>query len=167
MRFISQLILLSLCGCSLLRERPADEPSVLATSSQQIGPDQAQEVMESAASNWFFGQGVGETALNAGAVLAFPPYIAVVLGNAALSLSGYEPITVSGLLPEEQGEVWSDTYDAVASSPGRLSAAVAGKEFRTKDVIKDDMKKLLQPESQTATDAETQAGPVVEIKANE
>lgn len=156
MRFVIQFVLVSLCGCSLLRERPADEPTVLSSPTHPMSPEKAQEVMESAASNWFFGQGVGETVLNAGAVMAFPPYLAVVLGNAALSLSGYEPITVSGLLPEEQGEVWSDTYDSVAASPGRLSAAVAGKEFRTKDVIKDDMKKLLESETPSSQEVESQ-----------
>ncbi|NDC38742.1 MAG: hypothetical protein EBZ48_11925, partial [Proteobacteria bacterium] len=86
---------------------------------------------------------LGDAAINAGAVLAFPPYLAVVLGNAALSVSGYEPLSVSGFLPEEQSKQWSQTYDNLASTPGRAAAALSGREYRTPEVIKDDMRKLL------------------------
>lgn len=135
--------LLFSAGCGIIKEKPAEDPSIVKAASTTMTPEQANKVLETAASDWAFGQGVGDTAFNVGAVMVFPPYLAVVLGNAALSLGGYEPITVSGMLPEEEGRVWSHTYDSIASSPGRATAAVGGREYRTPEVIKDDMRKLL------------------------
>ena len=135
----------------MLKEQDPADRGLLEAAKKPIPPEKAEEIVDAAAGNWFYGQGVGDTAITAGAVIAFPPYLVVVLGNAALSLGGYEPITVSGLLPEETGKEWAETYDSVASSPGRLSAAVAGREFRTREVIKDDMLRLLKENPQESS----------------
>ena len=145
--------LLALVSCGVIHEKPADEPSLMKAASSSMTPEQAHKVLETSATNWAFGQGIGNTAINLGAVMAFPPYLAVVLGNAALDISGYEPITVSGFLPEEQGKAWSETYDSIASSPGRASAALSGREYRTPEVIKDDMRKLLSEDTAPAPEA--------------
>jgi hypothetical protein len=78
-----------------------------------------------------------------GAVIVFPPYILYLLGNTALSLSGYEPVTVSSMLPEEQGKAWSKGYDTVVSGPGRIVAATAGREYRSREVGDERLRAIL------------------------
>lgn len=154
MRWVLALLAASvLVGCSLIKERDPEDPDLIEAAKKPIPPEKAEKIIDSAAGNWFYGEGVGSTAITAGTVVAFPPYLIVVIGNAALSLSGYQPITVSGMLPEKAGKEWANAYDSVASGPGRLTAAVSGKEFRTDEVIKDDMKRLLKenpPEQKSA-----------------
>jgi hypothetical protein len=76
-------------------------------------------------------------------VVVFPPYIIYLLGNTALSLTGYEPVTVSSVLPEEQGRAWSDGYDTLVSGPGRMVAAMAGREYRSRDVAQEKLREVL------------------------
>ena len=134
-----------LSGCSFLKEKEQSDPLMERAfdTSKPLPPEKASELAEEVGSNWLYGQGIGETALTAGTCVLFPPFLAVVAGNAALSLSGYEPVTISGLLPEEEGKAWSDSYDSITSAPGRFAAAAAGKEFRTQDIIKDRYQQFL------------------------
>jgi hypothetical protein len=145
-------------GCGVIKEKPPEEPTLIKAASNNMTPEKADKVLETATTNWAFGQGMGDTAINVGAVMAFPPYLAVVVGNAALNLSGYEPITVSGLLPEEEGKAWANGYDALASAPGRATAAMSGREYRTSEVIKDDMRKLLSENAAADEGAERRGG---------
>jgi hypothetical protein len=86
---------------------------------------------------------LGDAAVNLGAVIVFPPYLIYLIGNTALSLSGYEPVTVSSLLPEEEGKAWSNGYDRVVSGPGRVVAATAGREYRSREVGDERLRVLL------------------------
>jgi len=132
-------------GCALLQKKEEPDPiSLQPFRSDPLTPEQTTEVMNEVGGNWLYGQGVGEAAMNLGAIVAFPPYAAVVAGNAALSLSGYKPLEVSRALPKEEGEGWSETFDLIASGPGRLVAAMAGKEYRTKEVAKARLKPMLE-----------------------
>lgn len=139
-------LVLSACpGCSLLQKQ--DEPDPLSFKSMRTSPlssEETKEVASEVGGNWLYGQGMGEAALNVGAIAVFPPYAAVVAGNAALSLSGYKPIGVSTALPEAEGTSWSETFDLITSGPGRFAAALAGKEYRTKEVARARLKPILE-----------------------
>jgi hypothetical protein len=131
-------------GCGVIKEKPEGEPSALAIAQKPIPPDAAREILGEVGSNFAYGPGIGDTAVNIGAAVVFPPYAAVLLGNAILSLSGYEPVTVASILPEEDGKKWSETYDEVVSGPGRAVAAVAGREYRSREVGEQRMRELLK-----------------------
>ena len=137
---------ISLLGCTLKKKAEPD-PALAAATGKPLPPEKSEEVLNQMGENFIYGQGVGETAMNVGGVILFPPYAIYLLGNAALSLSGYEPLSVSDALPEEEGKAYREAYDSVTSGPGRVAAAVAGKEFRTKEVIKEDYKRILSDEA--------------------
>ena len=151
---------LALSGCTIKKKAEPD-PMFQAAAGQKLSPEQSEEVLGQLGSNWLYGQGVGETAMNVGGVILFPPYAIYLIGNAALSLSGYEPLSVASALPEEEGESYREAYESIAAGPGRFAAAVAGREYRTKDVIKDDYRRILgangQPSAQGAGGGEGEA----------
>jgi len=125
----------------------------LRSIDKPLPPEKGQELLGEAGANWWYGQGLGETALNVGAVVAFPPYAIYLLGNAALSLSGYEPIEFSNALPEAPREQWRSVYEGVTESPGRVTAAIAGEEFRSKERAAARIKEVLREDEQTDTKA--------------
>jgi hypothetical protein len=47
-------------------------------------------------------------------------------------------------LPEEDGKKWSNTYDQLVSGPGKVVAAMSGREYRSREVGKLKMQELLQ-----------------------
>lgn len=136
-------ILISVYGCSLIKKKEEPAPDLKTIASKPLSPDETKELLSETAGNWFYGQGIGETALTVGTIVLFPPYAAYVVGNAALSVSGYEPLYITNALPDAGKKGFDSVYDAVTQSPGKVTAAVAGKEFRTNDVISEDMKKRL------------------------
>lgn len=145
LRFLPILLALAACSGQILKPRSEpDQMSFKPTGGRALSPQQTREVMGEVGGNWLYGEGVGETALAAGTVAAFPPYAAVLLGNAVLSLSGYEPIWLSDALPAEEKEQWNEIYDTVGAAPGRFNAAVAGEEFRTREVVNERYKRLLK-----------------------
>ena len=106
--------------------------------------------------------GLGTAALNVGAIVLFPPFAIYVVGNAVANLAGYEGVYVSDALPEEDRKDFNDGYDTVVSAPGRVTAAVAGKEFRSKDVAKTRLETVLD---QTGThDTQHNPGPITTIQ---
>jgi hypothetical protein len=107
-------------------------------------PDKAKEVLSEIGQNFAYGPGLGDAALNVGTAVVFPPYAIYLLGNALLLFSGYEPVTVASLLPEEDGKAWSRAYDSVVSGPGKVAAAVAGREYRSQEVADERMRQVLQ-----------------------
>ena len=78
---------------------------------------------------WFYGHGLGRTIANVGTTVAFPPYAIYILGNAGLSLAGYEQLWVTSALPEPVKRYTLLVYDGITSVPGRIAAAVSGEEF--------------------------------------
>jgi hypothetical protein len=133
----------SLCGCGIIRERPESEPSNLDLIGKPMPPEKAKEVLSEVGKNFAHGPALGDTALNVGTAVVFPPYAIYLLGNAVLSLSGYEPVTVSSLLPEEDGKAWSETYDSLVSGPGKVVAAMSGHEYRSREVGDAKMREVL------------------------
>lgn len=130
-------------GCGVIKEKPKSQVDELSAVSNPMSPEKAKKVLGEVGSNFAYGPGIGDAAVNLGAVIVFPPYIVYLLGNTALSLTGYEPVTVSSLLPQEDGKAWSNGYDTVVSGPGRVVAAAAGREYRSHAVADERMRKLL------------------------
>lgn len=116
----------------------------------QITPEQQNLVLKSMGESWIYGNGLGDTLLAAGTVFLFPPSALYFLGNAALDLSGYEPIRISNALPEAPKESWDKLYDGVTAGPGKLSAALAGREFITRERAKEIVKQSISV-NQTTT----------------
>lgn len=133
---------LLLTSCGALKKRQGPDQTDLVT--KPLTQEERKEVLSQVGGNWFYGSGIGETALTIGTVAAFPPYAAIVLGNALLSFAGYEPLKFSDALPEGERESWSNTYDGIVSGPGRLTAAVAGEEYRTRERVESEFKEFLK-----------------------
>jgi len=107
----------------------------------QLSPKEAQAAMDDVTEGFIYGDGLGTAMLNTGAIVLFPPYGLFVLGNFALSSSGYEPIGVSNFLEGEEKEKWASSYSAVISTPGRVVAAASGDEYRTQERVKETLEK--------------------------
>jgi hypothetical protein len=140
---------MTLMGCGVIKERPESEPSSFAVVGKPMSNEQAKETISEIGGNFAYGPGLGDAAVQVGTVVVFPPYALYLLGNAVLSLSGYEPVTVSSLLPEEKGKAWSRTYDSAVSGPGKVVAAMAGHEYRSREVGDEKMRALLERINQT------------------
>jgi hypothetical protein len=139
-------------GCTPAAQN-GDDPTKLAQAAIQnpLPPDKANEMLHEVGENWMYGNGVGETAIAVGSIVAFPPSLIYWLGNAALSVAGYETIGVSRVLPDEEKAQWNGFYDGVSGVPGKVTAAVAGREFITRDHAKDRLEKympVLPPEGE-------------------
>lgn len=148
----NSLVVVSIMGCGVIKKKPEDQPDELAVVGKEMSPEQAEAVLGEVGSNFAYGPGIGDTAVNVGAVILFPPYIIYILGNTALSLSGYEPVTVSSVLPEEQGRAWSNGYDTLVSGPGRMVAAMAGREYRSRDVAREKLREALETQPPAESD---------------
>jgi hypothetical protein len=136
-------LLFPVVGCGVIKEKPKSQQSEIAAVSQPMSSEKAKAVLGEVGGNFAYGPGLGDAAVNLGAVIVFPPYILYLLGNTALSLSGYEPVTVSSVLPEEQGKAWSNGYDTVVSGPGRMVAAASGREYRSREVGDERLRMVL------------------------
>ena len=136
----------SVSGCGVIKEKPKPEIDPMSAAAQPMSSDKAKAVLGEVGSNFVYGPGLGDAAVNLGAVIVFPPFLVYLLGNTALSLSGYQPVTVSSLLPEDTGKAWSNGYDTVVSGPGRFVASTAGREYRSQEVADERMRTLLAKE---------------------
>jgi hypothetical protein len=130
-------------SCGVVKEKPKSQVDEMSAVGKPMSPEQAKAVLGEVGGNFAYGPGLGDSAVNLGAVILFPPYILYLLGNTALSLTGYEPVTVSSLLPDEEGKAWSNGYDTVVSGPGRAVAAAAGREYRSREVGDERLRVLL------------------------
>lgn len=130
-------------GCGVIKEKPPAKVDEMDLVGKEIPPEQAQEILGEVGDSFVYGPSLGETMTNVGVAILFPPYALYLVGNAILSLSGYEPVTVSSLLPEQEGKQWGDTVDTVMSGPGRMVAAMAGREARSREVTEEKMRQIL------------------------
>jgi hypothetical protein len=137
------LVITLLAGCgSVIKKRSPTKRTAVDLIGEPIPPEQAKAVLSELGKNYAYGTGIGDTALNVGAVIAFPPYAIYLVGNAVLALTGYETITPSKVLPEKAGETWANTYDTIVSGPGRVVAAMAGHEYRSPAVKEQKLQKI-------------------------
>lgn len=127
-------------GCTLKRKTSSLEPDFQQITEHPLPPEQAKAMVKEVGNNWLYGDGMGNTAIAVGSTIAFPPLGLWWLGNAALSLAGYEPLRVADALPKQEGDAWRHAYDSVAGAPGRVAAAIAGKEFRSEELAKERLK---------------------------
>lgn len=128
------LLLLIQAGCAAPADQAAQPPLPLSgINSPALPPEKAEELASQVGRQWFFGEGVGNTVATVGTVVLFPPYAALVLGNAALSMGGYEQYWLSDVLPEEERGEYRLFYRNVTSLPGRTHAAIAGRDFITNE----------------------------------
>lgn len=128
------LFILFSTGCGIIQKRaqPLELPGI---NTEALTPEQAEAQAGEMIGDWAYGEGLGTTMVQIGAVIAFPPFAIALIGNAGLSLSGYEPVTVAKILPEPVGNAWKEGFSTVVSAPGKVSAAVAGEEFRSDDLL--------------------------------
>ncbi|MCB0323664.1 MAG: hypothetical protein KDD69_08825 [Bdellovibrionales bacterium] len=110
-------------------DRPPSLPDLLDGSTRPPTPDEYQTALAQSGERWWYGKGVGRTMANVATVVAFPPYALYLLGNAGLTLAGYEPLHVTDALPEGPKRQVLGAYDGLTGIPGRLNALVAGREF--------------------------------------
>lgn len=143
MRFLTVFILFFACGCSLFQKKDPQKIDETSLVGKQLSPQESEELLANVGQNYIYGPGLGETILNVGTAVAFPPYLIYLVGNAVLSISGYEPLSVARALPDETGKAWSETFDEAVSGPGRVVAAVAGEEYRNREVAREGLKKYI------------------------
>lgn len=134
------LVLLGALACASSADnsaKPEGEKSELASladvATGDTPPPTQEEIEEKAtvlAQDWFYGPGIGQTMLNVGTSVLFPPYAVYVLGRAGLSAAGIEAPAVTDALPEPARKGVNEVYDTMISAPGRLNAEVAGEKFR-------------------------------------
>lgn len=152
---IASLAFLLTCCAPASNNKALDPttPSFNQIVAKPLPPEQAEEMLDQVGQNWLYGQGVGDTAVVIGSTVAFPPIGLWWLGNAIASLSGYEPLRVSDALPGESGKIWEKSYDTATSGPGRIAAAVAGKEYRIQELAKESLKKYIPSDIQPSSDS--------------
>jgi len=115
-----------------------------AAFSKPLTKEQSDELLNQTGKNWLYGQAFGETILNIGGIILFPPYAAYVLTNAGLNLSGYESLKFSSLLPEPSQKKWEKGYDGITSIPGHTSALLADEKFRDKNRARMSIERVLE-----------------------
>lgn len=141
LRFYLFVIALILFACTPKKSVDPLDPITLA--KKPLPPEKAGEVLETVGGNVAYGTGMGDAALKIGTVVAFPPYALFLLSNAALSLSGYEPMSVTQLMSDSAAQDFDTVYDGVVGVPGRMTAAIAGREFRTRELGKAKIREII------------------------
>jgi hypothetical protein len=117
-------------------------PGLSTFAAAPPSPKESRELLAEMGADFAYGSGVGETALHAGAVVMFPPYALVLIGNSVAYLSGHEPIGVSDFLPKGSASAWSTFYSELVSVPGRVAAGLAQEENRSPEVVERRMKRF-------------------------
>jgi hypothetical protein len=147
LRLSGVLILSSaVCGCSSLRS--AHDRNSRASSASELArlnlerpltPREAELVLNAAKESVVYGPSLGDVTLKVVSGILFPPYGIYLLGRGGWEMvTGTRAPEVTDILPDKDKEMWDATYDDIVSAPGRVSAALAGKEFKTKDRVESD-----------------------------
>ncbi len=108
-------------------------PSIPALLSGEVVPPEPKETqmaLKKAGKAWFFGRGLGKTAINITGIVLFPPYGLYLLGNAGLELAGVGGVYPSQVLPDGPRKHVEDFYGSVCDIPGLITSSVAGVEFQ-------------------------------------
>ena len=128
------VVLLSACFIEtrLAGSSPTDHVHRLV--KDPLTPDETGEFLSTAAGNWAYGQGLGDTAAKVGTSIVFPPFLVAWLGSAVVEMAAYEIKT-----PESFNRV----YEGVTSIPGHVTAKVAGVDFRDKKLAHKKIERVL------------------------
>jgi hypothetical protein len=127
---LSCVAILSACSLSQDSSTSSVSKSLLTKIEQNpLEQHEAEELNGRVIDSFVYGEGLGDSAVKVGAAVAFPPFIFVLLGNAALTASGYEPIGISTVLPEDASKQWQAMYSGVVSVPGKITATAANRDF--------------------------------------
>lgn len=102
-----------------------------------------EEIVDTASNSWFYGEGLGEAAVNVGTTVAFPPYAIYLLGNTVLDLAGYEKIGVSTFLSNDSKQKWRKAYSGVVGIPGSLTAVASSKQFVDSEEAEEKIVKII------------------------
>ena len=134
MRFFALILILFCCSaCSLIQPTQQEDVTRVSpieqVSKRPLEEHEVQELNSRVVDSYVYGEGLGDSVIKVGTAVVFPPFLLVMLGNAALSATGHEPVGVSTFLPEKAAEGWNKAYSEVASAPGRVSAGVAGRDY--------------------------------------
>lgn len=146
-RITGVLILCSaICGCSSWRLHQ-DQNAKSSSSSElarlnlerPLTPKEAELVLHTAKDSVVYGPSLGDVTLKVVSGILFPPYGIYLLGRGGWEMAtGTRAPEVTDILPDKDKQMWDATYDDIVSTPGRVSAALAGKEFKTKDRVESD-----------------------------
>ena len=109
--------------------KPVSIADLASGEAEPPTPEEANRKLAQFGHDWFYGGGIGRTALNVGTIVLFPPYALYLVGNVCLQLADQEPIYITDALPETPREGVLRVYDEFTSVPGRLAAGVSGEEF--------------------------------------
>lgn len=134
----------SLIACGVLKEKQKSEIPYQEIARQKLTPEQSKVLLGEIGNSWLYGDGIGKATATIGSIALFPPYALWVLANSVISLSGYEELSLLEVLPKEEKQEARALYSSVVSSPGRVAAALAGKEYRSKAVIKARMEQFIE-----------------------
>lgn len=141
--FFTCLVLL--VGCSTVGDSGGNvDLNYLSLAKRPLPPEESKELLADLGKNWLYGNGLGGTALNVGMIVTFPPYAIYVVGNACLSMAGYKEIGLGSVLPDRGREAWEDLYDGVTSGPGRFTSAIAGEEYRSRELARIKLDRYLR-----------------------
>lgn len=138
------MLLLGLSACTRAEKPKPPAIPLSGLNTAPLAPEKAKDLASQMGKQWFYGEGVGNTAATVGTIVFFPPYAALVLGNAALSMGGYEQYWLSDVLPEEERTEYRQIYRDVTSLPGRTHAAIAGREFITEEEAAKENERFLE-----------------------
>lgn len=130
--YLTTAFYITLFGCS----STAGTADVRSMQSPQVvpavmNPETAEKAAKTVGESWLYGDGLGTAFLNLGTTIVFPPYSVFLLGNLALTASGYESLGVGMFLDGEDEQTWDTMYSSVVSGPGKFAAAVSGNEYVT------------------------------------
>lgn len=123
------LVLLGFCfACSQIQGAQKKQ--------QEVTPEQAKQQLNDLGQDFLYGPGLGKTALAVGSTVIFPPFGIYMLANGLLELGDYQTYYLTDALPKPYKDTWNETYENVASAPGRVAASIASKEYRTEEVMR-------------------------------
>ena len=106
-----------------------DKPPSVGEITKAVNENKVEGKLADMKDWWLYGPGMGRTILNVGTTIIFPPYALYLITNAGLSVSGYETIKPTEILPEGPKAVVNEAYNDITSVPGRLSAFLSSKDY--------------------------------------
>ena len=141
--YLLTMACIGLCSSGCLKKQEHPNPAYSFAFDKPLTPEQSGAVLDETGKNLLYGEAFGETLLNVGGIVLFPPFGLFVLTNAGLSLAGYETMKVADALPEPLATHWAEGFTAISSVPGESAAYLAGENFRDAAKARMSIDKIL------------------------